>query len=117
LTVNGENKRPEPPSPDEYGRLQKNADQLRQSALSDRSDKEVKRRRQQEGLHAYVRYTGIGLQFALVMALPTGAGYLLDGWLGTLPWITVVGAVFGGVGAMVWVVRAVDRMENRDDRK
>jgi F0F1-type ATP synthase assembly protein I len=115
LPSNGDSKRPEPPSPDEYGRLAREADKLRQTSLSDQSEKAQRRRSQQSGMHAYIRYTGIGLQFLLVMLIPLGLGYWIDSWLGTLPWLTVIGSVLGGVGAMVWVVRAVNRMENRSD--
>jgi ATP synthase protein I len=110
----GESKRPEPPSLDQYDRLKQEAEALRQSTVSGRSDKAVKRRSLQHGMHAYMRYTGIGLQFVIAMLLPVGLGYWLDGKFGTSPWLLVAGAVLGAVGAMVWVVRTVLRMERRD---
>jgi ATP synthase protein I len=113
LAVNGENKRPEPPSPDQYERLKRQAETLRQSELSGRSDGAHKRSRAQQGMQAYARYTGMGLQFVILMLLPMGGGYLADNWLGTTPWLMLVGAAIGAVAAMVWLVKAVARMEAR----
>ncbi|MBK9975945.1 MAG: AtpZ/AtpI family protein [Planctomycetes bacterium] len=110
----GESKRPEPPSPDQYQKLQKDAEQLRQSAASGQSDQARHRQQVQGGMQAYVRYTGIGMQFLLTMLLPLGLGYWLDGWLNTTPWLMVSGAALGGVMGMVFVVRTVFRMEAKD---
>lgn len=42
---------------------------------------------------------GIGLEFAVAVGLLAGGGYLLDGWLGTKPWFTLVGTFLGfGLG-------------------
>jgi F0F1-type ATP synthase assembly protein I len=111
---NGDSKRPVPPSPEEYARLQKDAEELRQMAASGDSDEARHRRQVQGGMHAYVRYTGIGMQFVLTMLLPMGAGWLLDGWLGVSPWLLVTGAALGAVMGMVFVVRTVFRMEAKD---
>lgn len=115
MAENGDFKRPEPPSPDQYERLMREAEALRQSKLSGRSDDAVKRSTMQRGMHAYVRYTGIGLQFLLAMLLPVGLGYWLDSLLATSPWLTAGGAVAGAAGAMVWVVKTVLRMESRSN--
>ncbi len=114
MAENGDSKRVEPPSPDQYERLKQQAETLRQSELSGRSDGAQKRARAQQGMQAYVRYTGMGLQFVLMILLPMGGGYLLDDWLGTSPWLVAAGALLGAVAAMVWLVRAVARMEARD---
>lgn len=50
-------------------------------------------------------YLGLGMQIAASMALFVGGGYLLDQWLGTLPWMTVLGAVAGLVGVVALIVR------------
>jgi F0F1-type ATP synthase assembly protein I len=117
LGENGETKRPETPSPDEYEKLRIGADALRQASMSDQSEKAVRRRKLQGGMHAYVRYTGIGLQFVLTIGLGLLAGYGLDHLLGTDPWLMMVGALVGSVGAMVWVVKTVLRMEARSGAK
>lgn len=53
------------------------------------------------------RYAGLGFQFAAVMALFAGAGWWLDGKLGTEPWLLVCGCLLGAVGATIALVRAV----------
>lgn len=116
MPENGDSKRPEPPSPDDYERLKQDAELLRKSKQSGRSDEAQRRSELRGGMNAYVRYTGIGLQFTLLMLLPLGLGYWADTWLGTLPWLTVVGAFGGAVGGMVWVVKSVLRMEGGDEK-
>lgn len=114
LAPNGEMQRPEVPEPEQYRRLEIEAEKLRQSAMSEQSDASRKRSRHQAGMHAYVRYTGIGMQFLLLMLLPMGAGYWADSALETTPWLLVAGAVLGAIGAMTWLVRTVTRMESKD---
>jgi F0F1-type ATP synthase assembly protein I len=101
------------PSQQQYEQLQREAETLRQSPQSGKSAEQQRKRDIQGGVNAYARYTGIGIQFVLVMLIPMGLGYWLDGLLGISPWLVVTGALLGGVGAMVWVVHAVFRMENR----
>ena len=113
MPENGDKQRSEPPSSDEYARLKDEADGLRETSLSDQSRRAVKRQRVQAGMHSYVRYTGIGMQFVLVVILGVAGGYGLDVLFGTTPWLLLVGAILGSVGAMVWVVRTVLRMENK----
>jgi ATP synthase protein I len=36
-----------------------------------------------------------GLSFVFAIVLGAGAGYLLDGWLGTSPWFFLLGFVLG----------------------
>ena len=117
MAENGKARRPVPPSPEEYERLRRDAEALRQTKQSGQSDEAVRRSEVKSGTHAYIRYTGIGLQFMLMIVLPLGLGYWADTWLETLPWLTVVGAVLGSVGGMVWVVKSVFRMEARGEEK
>ncbi len=117
MTENGDSKRPEPPSPDQYERLKQQAETLRQSELSGRSDKALQQSRKHQGMQAYVRYTGLGLQFAILILLSMGLGYLLDVWIGTSPWFLSGGALFGAVGGMIWLVRVVARMEAREGKR
>ncbi|MCE9594758.1 MAG: AtpZ/AtpI family protein [Planctomycetes bacterium] len=53
------------------------------------------------------RYAGLGIQYALTVALLTGIGWWLDVKWGTTPWCLVVGAVLGSVAGFVNLVRAV----------
>jgi F0F1-type ATP synthase assembly protein I len=117
MPENRDAKRIEPPSPEEYERLRRDAEALRQTKQSGQSDEAVRRSEIKGGTHAYIRYTGIGLQFMLMIVLPLGLGYWLDKQFGTLPWLMVAGALLGSVGGMVWVVKSVFRMEAKGDGK
>jgi len=41
-------------------------------------------------------------------------GYLLDRWLGTGPWLTITGIVLGLTGAVIGLIRVMNRL-NRGD--
>ena len=62
------------------------------------------------GLMEASPYLGLGLQLAFAMVFFTGGGYLLDRWLGTLPWLTVVGAALGMVGVFYQIVRVSNEL-------
>lgn len=68
-----------------------------------------------QGLMEASPYLGLGLQLAVAMVFFTGAGYLLDRWLGTLPWLTVAGAAMGMVGVFYQIVRVSSEL-NRENR-
>lgn len=46
------------------------------------------------------------------IALGGGAGYLLDRWLHTLPWLTIVLGALGFYGGLREVLRRLDRMND-----
>lgn len=60
-------------------------------------------------------------KFALAMAVGTTIsstiaggvilGYLFDRWLGTNPWLSVVGLCVGTIGAFVSMIRLLKRLE------
>jgi len=107
----GELKRPEIPTPGEYEKLRKAAADLREVPTVKSQQEQEKRSVSLDSTQRYLRYTGIGLQFLVIMGLPLGLGFFADGWLGTLPAFILTGAVLGIVAAMVFVVREVLRME------
>ncbi|HEX6643483.1 MAG TPA: AtpZ/AtpI family protein [Gemmatimonadales bacterium] len=51
------------------------------------------------------KYVSLGLTFAGGIILFMGLGYLLDRWIGTLPWFTLVGTILGAVLSFVSVYR------------
>jgi F0F1-type ATP synthase assembly protein I len=58
--------------------------------------------------------------FALVIATVIGlvAGYWLDRWLGTAPWLMLIGLGFGIAAGFVNLFRSVNRAERElDDSK
>jgi F0F1-type ATP synthase assembly protein I len=67
----------------------------------------------------YLRFAGVGIQFALTIVLLTLAGIWLDGRLGTSPLFTVVLLLLGFVGSTWSLVRTVlapdkKKPDNRD---
>jgi len=55
----------------------------------------------------FVRYAGLGLQFAGTFLVFGAIGYWLDGRLGTRPWLMIVGIALGASGAFWSMVRKV----------
>lgn len=53
------------------------------------------------------RFAGLGLQFAVTMAVLGGLGWWLDSKFGTLPWLLVAGVLVGAIGGFVRIVKAV----------
>jgi F0F1-type ATP synthase assembly protein I len=49
----------------------------------------------------------LGLTFAASIAVFGGAGYWLDGRLGTWPTFLIVGVFLGATGGFIYIVRAV----------
>ncbi len=60
-----------------------------------------------QGLWDVGRYAGLGLQFALTMAVLGALGWWLDSKFGTLPWLMVAGIAIGAVGGMIRIVKSV----------
>ncbi len=61
---------------------------------------------------------GLGLTRAVTVLVGLGAGYWLDGRLGTRPWLLLLGACLGVAAAMVHFVRSVaGPSKGRPDRK
>jgi F0F1-type ATP synthase assembly protein I len=51
------------------------------------------------------KYLGVGLTWAASTALFLYLGSLADGWLGTDPWLTVIGAFVGGAAGFYHMYR------------
>lgn len=61
----------------------------------------------------------MGYYFALAqtgveMVLPAVGGYYLDQWLGTMPWITIIAAVFGFAAGFIHLIMIL-RQKERDE--
>ena len=68
------------------------------------------------------RFTGFGLAWALSVLFFLLIGYWLDGRLGTLPWLTILGAFIGAAGGFVSLYRgitaaAADEEKRRKDSR
>lgn len=51
----------------------------------------------------------VGTACALSVVIAGAAGYLLDSWLGTTPWLTFAGLAFGIVSAVMIGFKALGR--------
>lgn len=51
-------------------------------------------------------YLTLGLELGLTMIVWSVIGYLLDGWLDTLPWLTLTGVVVGMASVFLQIYRA-----------
>jgi len=55
----------------------------------------------------------IGTEMVATTVVGSGLGYGLDKWLGTSPWLMVLGLVLGGVAGILGVYR----LASRDNQK
>lgn len=58
----------------------------------------------QESVREAAPYLSLGMQLALCMVVFVGAGLALDRYFGTLPWLLLLGGVFGMVCVFVRIV-------------
>ena len=56
----------------------------------------------------------VGLSFVVALVMGFGGGHLLDGWLGTGPWLAFIG-FFTGLAAGVLNVYRVMRLASRPE--
>lgn len=55
------------------------------------------------------RYAGLGLTFAMTMAVLGALGWWLDSRFDTQPWLLVTGVLLGAIGGFVRIVKAVPK--------
>jgi ATP synthase protein I len=53
----------------------------------------------------------VGLTLVVATVIGLGAGYYLDQWLGTKPWLTLVGLGFGIAAGFLNLFRAVKKLQ------
>lgn len=58
-----------------------------------------------------MQFADLGIRLALSVAVFTYAGYRLDAWLSTSPWLLIALCFVGVAGGMVSVVRGVNRWQ------
>jgi ATP synthase protein I len=61
-------------------------------------------------------YGSLGTEMAASVLIGTLIGYLLDKWLGTRPWILIVGFIFGSAAGFRSLYRFISK-EDRDKGK
>jgi ATP synthase protein I len=57
-----------------------------------------------------VEFLTLGLTVAVALLVCAALGYLVDRWLGTSPWFTLVGVVLGIAAAVLLTVSRVRRL-------
>ena len=57
----------------------------------------------------------VGMTLVLATVIGLAGGYYLDRWLGTSPWLTLIGLLFGIAAGFVNLFRAVKRAERDID--
>lgn len=67
-----------------------------------------------ETVRQFATYCHVGVMFPVSMALGFLAGYGLDMWLGTTPWLAFVGVLMGVAAAARNLLRVVAREESDD---
>ena len=63
-------------------------------------------------LASWYRMTGVGVEFVVAVLLFGGLGWLADKWLGTRPWLMLVGGGIGFAGGL-WILIKVARRSFR----
>lgn len=63
----------------------------------------------------YAVYSQAGLMFPTAVAVGLVAGYLLDGWLATTPWLTLAGVVLGVAAAIVNLYKTLATEDRRHE--
>jgi ATP synthase protein I len=63
-------------------------------------------------------YGSLGIEMAASVLIGTFIGYWIDKWLGTLPWILIIGFVFGAAAGFRNLYRFISREDlNRGKEK
>ena len=74
---------------------------------------ETDRRRGYSGL----RYLGVGISFAVIVAVGWFVGQWGDTRLGTTPWLTMTGTLLGVGLAIYDLIRTTAALERREDKE
>ncbi|MBI2016813.1 MAG: AtpZ/AtpI family protein [Candidatus Rokubacteria bacterium] len=59
--------------------------------------------------------SSIGMALVVATVIGLGGGYYLDRWLGTMPWLTLIGLGLGIAAGFVNLFRSVKRAERDFD--
>ena len=59
--------------------------------------------------------SSIGMTLVAATVIGLGAGYYADRWLGTKPWLTVIGLILGIAAGFVNLFRSVNKAARRMD--
>ena len=60
------------------------------------------------------RYSGLGVDLVANTLVGLGLGYLLDRWLGTTPWLMIIGLVLGTIAGFKTIFRVLAEQDKED---
>ena len=66
-----------------------------------------------EDLRLIGQLSTVGFAFVLAIVLGFGGGYLLDGWLGTAPWLSFLGFFLGLAAGILNVYRIMQLAQKK----
>jgi F0F1-type ATP synthase assembly protein I len=69
-----------------------------------------------ENIRLIGQLSTVGLSFVLAIVMGFGGGYLLDGWLGTSPWLTFLGFFVGIAAGVTNVYRVMQLATKKPDQ-
>ena len=64
---------------------------------------------EQNAWKALVELSVVGIALVMCTVIGLAGGYYLDRWLGTSPWLTLIGLVVGIAAGFVNLIRSVNR--------
>jgi ATP synthase protein I len=64
---------------------------------------------------ALAELSAVGMTLVMSTIVGLAGGYFADGWLGTKPWLTLIGLVLGIVAGFVNLFRSVKKAERELD--
>jgi ATP synthase protein I len=64
---------------------------------------------EQNAWKALGELSAVGIALVLATVIGLAGGYYLDRWLGTSPWLTLIGLLFGIAAGFVNLIRSVKR--------
>jgi ATP synthase protein I len=70
-----------------------------------------------ENIRLIGQLSTVGLSFVMAIVLGFGGGYLLDGWLGTSPWLTFLGFFVGIAAGVTNVYRVMQLATKKPDSR
>ena len=83
-------------------------------AVSDNEDKKLLKKNK-ASINVYMKYSGMGIQMAIIITVLSYAGVLLDAYLSTKPTFTVVLSLSAVILAMYIFIKAVLGENNAKD--
>lgn len=62
----------------------------------------------------FAAFGSLGIELVISVLIGAGAGYLLDNWLSTKPWLMVVGFIFGAAAGFRDAYRLIVKADWED---